>query len=182
MARTTPFAMNAPDQFRMATPAPHLTSGAYAKAYNEVKEKGASDLSGHTRTEEETAVGRFFSGGPGAYWHRLQRDLVVSQSLDLGDSARMFALVAMSTADALIAAWDTKIAYNFWRPVTAIRDAALDGTPKRPRLRQRHLGRRSSTLRTIPTTPAERTTSPPRRRRRSRACLGTTWSSGCSAM
>jgi hypothetical protein len=128
MARITPFAMNAPDHFRMAARPPHLTSGAYAKAYNEVKEKGASDSS-HTRSDEETAVGRFFAGGPGVYWNRLQRDLVVSQSLDLGDSGRMFALVAMTTADALIAAWDTKIAYNVWRPVTAIRDAAFDGNP-----------------------------------------------------
>jgi hypothetical protein len=129
MARTTPFAMKTPDQFRMANPSPHLTSGAYTKAYNEVKEKGASDITGHTRTPEETQVGRFFAGGPGFYWSRLQRDLVVSRSLDLGDSARMFALVAMTTADALIAAWDTKIAYNVWRPVTAIRDAELDGNP-----------------------------------------------------
>jgi hypothetical protein len=129
MARTTPFAMQSPDQFRMAARPPHLTSGAYAKAFNEVKEKGASDASGHTRTPEETQVGRFFSAGPGVYWNRLQRDLVVSQSLDLGDSARMFALVAMTTADALIASWDTKIAYNIWRPVTAIRDAELDGNP-----------------------------------------------------
>jgi hypothetical protein len=129
MARMTPFALNTPDQFRMANPAPHLTSGAYTKAYNEVKEKGASDLSGHTRTEEETKVGRFFSAAPASYWNRLQRDLVVNQSLDLGDSARMFALVAMTTADALISCWDTKIFYNVWRPVTAIRDAELDGNP-----------------------------------------------------
>ena len=126
LAETTPFAMKTPDQFRMANPPPHLASGAYAKAYNEVKEKGASDSSGHTRTPEETQVGRFFATGPGTYWNRLQRDLVVSRSLDLSDSARMFALVAMTTADALIAAWDTKIAYNFWRPVTAIRDAEWD--------------------------------------------------------
>jgi hypothetical protein len=130
MARMTPFAMKTPDQFRMAARPPHLTSGAYAKAYNEVKEKGASNLDPlHTRTDEETQVARFFSGSPASYWNRLQRDLVVSQSLDLSDSARMFALVAMTTADALIAAWDTKIAYNIWRPVTAIRDAELDGNP-----------------------------------------------------
>jgi hypothetical protein len=113
----------------MAARPPHLTSGAYAKAYNEVKEKGASDLSGHTRTEEETKVGRFFAGSPAVYWNDLQRELVVKLSLDLGDSARMFALVSMTTADALIASWDTKIAYNIWRPVTAIRDADLDGNP-----------------------------------------------------
>jgi hypothetical protein len=130
LATTTPFAMKESNQFRMANPAPHLTSGAYAKAYNEVMEKGASDATGHTRTLEETAIGRFFSGPPANYWNRLMRDLVVAQSLDLGDSARMFALVTMATADAIIACWDTKIAYNVWRPVTAIREGDNDGNPE----------------------------------------------------
>ena len=127
LARLVPFAMKDTDQFRTANPAPHLSSGAYAKAYQEVKEKGANDLTGHTRTPEETATAVFFSAGPGVYWNRLQQELVVSQSLNLGDSARMFALVAMATADALIACWDTKIHYNVWRPVTAIREGDNDG-------------------------------------------------------
>ena len=136
LARTTPFAMKETDQFRMANPPPHITSGAYAKAYNEVKEKGAGllDADGqpqvNTRTPEETAIARFFSDAPANYWNRLMRDLVVSESLDLGDSARMFALVSLATADAIIAAWDTKIFYNLWRPVTAIRSGDADGNPK----------------------------------------------------
>ena len=129
LSRTTPFGMKDVDQFRMANPPPALTSGAYAKAYNEVKNKGASDATGHTRTPAETATGRFFSDAPANYWNRLMRDLVVSQSLDLGDSARMFALVSMATADAIISCWDTKIFYAMWRPVTAIRDGENDGNP-----------------------------------------------------
>ena len=129
LARTTPFGLKDIDQFRMANPPPHLSSGAYAKAYNEVKEKGASDATGHTRTPAETAVGRFFSDAPANYWNRLMRDLVVARGLNLGDSARMFALVSMATADAIIAAWDTKIFYGFWRPVTAIREGDNDGNP-----------------------------------------------------
>lgn len=127
LARTMPFGLKDIDQFRMANPAPHLTSGAYAKAYNEVKNKGANDATGHTRTDAETAVGRFFSDAPANYWNRLMRDLVVSQSLNLGDSARMFALVSMATADAIISCWDTKIFYNVWRPITAIRNGDADG-------------------------------------------------------
>ena len=127
LARTMPFGLKDIEQFRMANPAPHLTSGAYAKAYNEVKNKGANDATGHTRTDAETAVGRFFSDAPANYWNRLMRDLVVSQSLDLGDSARMFALVSMATADAIISCWDTKIFYNVWRPITAIRNGDADG-------------------------------------------------------
>jgi hypothetical protein len=127
LARSMPFGVKEPDQFRIANPSPHLTSGAYAKAYNEVKEKGASDATGHTRTPEETAVARFFSDAPANYWGRLMRELVVSQSLNLGDSARMFALVTMATADTIITCWDSKIYYNVWRPITAIRDGENDG-------------------------------------------------------
>ena len=129
LARVAPFGMKEVDQFRTANPTPHLTSGAYAKAYNEVKEKGASDATGHTRTPEETAIGRFFSDAPANYWNRLLRELVVSESLNLGDSARMFALVSMATADAIISCWDTKIFYNVWRPITAIREGENDGNP-----------------------------------------------------
>ena len=129
LARTQPFGLKAVDQFRMANPPPQLTSGAYARAYNEVKDKGASDATGNTRTPAETAIARFFSDAPANYWNRLMRDLVVARSLDLGDSARMFALVSMATADTIITAWDTKIHYSVWRPITAIREGDNDGNP-----------------------------------------------------
>ena len=129
LARMVPFTFKDAEQFRVANHAPYLQSGAYAKAYQEVKEKGANDATGHTRTPEETATARFFSDAPGNYWNRLQRDLVVSQELNLGDSARMFALVAMATADAIITCWDTKIHYNVWRPITAIREGDNDDNP-----------------------------------------------------
>ena len=95
-----------------------------------VKDNGACDGTGHTRTAEETAVARFFSDAQANYWNRLMRDLVVDKSLDLGDSARMFALVTMATADTIITAWDTKIFHNVWRPVTAIREGDSDGNSK----------------------------------------------------
>ena len=129
LARVAPFAMKTVDQFRVANPAPHLSSGAYTKAYNEVKEKGTADLLRTTRTDPETAVARFFSDAPANYWNRLLRDLAASQSLNLGDSARMFALVSMATADAIISCWDAKIHYNVWRPITAIREGDDDGNP-----------------------------------------------------
>jgi hypothetical protein len=132
LARVTPFAAKDPAQFRMPIPPPHLFSRLYTRDYNEVKEKGASDATGHTRTAEETAIGRFFADAPANYWNRLMRDLVVGRSLGLGDSARMFALVSMATADAIITCWESKIHYNFWRPVTAIRDGENDGNPDTP--------------------------------------------------
>lgn len=128
MASFQPFAMNSPSQFRTANPPPKLASGAYTKAYDEVKAKGAAVNS--TRTQEETDMARFFADGPPNYWYRLLRDLSVSRALSLGDSARMFGLVSMAAADSLIAAWDAKIAWNFWRPVTAIREGDNDGNPR----------------------------------------------------
>jgi hypothetical protein len=129
LARVAPFGLKSSDQFMVANPPPHLSSGAYARDYNEVKEKGASPATGHTRTAEETAIAVFFADAPGNYWNRLQREFVASQSLDLGDSARMFALVTMATADTIISCWSTKIHYNFWRPITAIREGENDGNP-----------------------------------------------------
>jgi hypothetical protein len=127
MAGFTPFTLNSPSQFRTANAPPALWSGAYAKAYNEVKAKGAATNS--TRTQQETDIARFYSDGPPNYWNRLLRELVVTRALDVGDSARMFALVNVAMADAVIAAWDNKIAWNYWRPVTAIRNGDADGNP-----------------------------------------------------
>jgi hypothetical protein len=127
LATVTPFAMTAPDQFRIANPPPDLTSETYTAQYNEVKEKGSTDTT--KRTADEDQIARFFADSPANYFNRLLRDLVGTQSLGLGDSARMFALVSMTTADALIASWDSKKFYNFWRPVTAIRLGDDDGNP-----------------------------------------------------
>jgi hypothetical protein len=128
IATFTPFALKDPAQFRDSQGPPHLTSGAYAKAFNEVKSLGARV--GRARTQEQTNVALFFFDTAPSYWSRTVRSLVDTQSLNLGDSARLFALVNIAMADALITSWDTKIAWNFWRPVTAIREAATDGNPR----------------------------------------------------
>jgi len=41
----------------------------------------------------------------------------------------LFALLNLAMVDATIATWDSKYAYRFWRPVTAIRNADTDGNP-----------------------------------------------------
>ena len=53
----------------------------------------------------------------------------IDRGLDLSANARFFALLSMAGMDAYVAAWDAKFAYNFWRPVTAIRQADSDGNP-----------------------------------------------------
>jgi hypothetical protein len=128
MCTVAPFTLKSADQFRASQGPPHLTSGAYAKNYNEVKTLGA--LVGSTRTQEQTNIGLFYSDGPVAYWTGALRSLADTHLNDIGDSARLFALTHMAMADSLITAWDSKLAWNFWRPITAIRNGDADGNPR----------------------------------------------------
>jgi len=119
-----PFALKSGDQFR---PAAHyaLASPQWAKDYTEVKRMGAK--TGSARSAEQTEIARFWElTGPATY-NPLAQQLSAAKRLDVMENARLFALVGMATADALIAVFDTKYAYNFWRPVTAIRNGDTDG-------------------------------------------------------
>jgi hypothetical protein len=116
------FALKSGDQFRPAAPYA-LSSLEWAKDYNEVKRMGAKV--GSARSAEQTDIARFWElTGPATY-NPLARQLADAKKLDVTDCARLFALVSMATADALIAVFDAKYTYNFWRPVTAIRNGEL---------------------------------------------------------
>jgi hypothetical protein len=81
------------------------------------------------RTAQQTETARFWlMVGPQAY-HPLARQMVLERHLDLVDSARFMALFALTLTDAYIAVFDAKYHYEFWRPVTAIRNADLDDNP-----------------------------------------------------
>ncbi|HKQ28895.1 MAG TPA: vanadium-dependent haloperoxidase [Burkholderiales bacterium] len=119
-----PFGMKSGDAFR--PPAPYaLTSAEWARDYNEIKRLGAK--SGSARTPEQTDIARFWAlTGPATY-NPVARQISAAKGLDVIDNARLFALVAIATADAAIAVFDAKYTYNFWRPVTAIRNGDIDG-------------------------------------------------------
>jgi len=127
LATVRPFALNNPAQFR-ADPPPSLTSGLYTRDFNEVKEFGAFSKS--TQTPEQTDLAYFWSGNYLIIWNGALRGIASAQALDIGKSARLFALVNMAMADAGITAWDTKLHYLFWRPITAIENADTDGNPR----------------------------------------------------
>ncbi|MGH8058144.1 MAG: vanadium-dependent haloperoxidase [Candidatus Entotheonellia bacterium] len=119
-----PFALKTGGQFRPAAPYA-LTSAQWAKDYNEIKRLGAK--TGSERSAEQTEIARFWEfTGPGLY-NPVARQLSAAKNLEVMENARLFALVSMAGADALIAVMDAKYAYNFWRPVTAIRNGDLDG-------------------------------------------------------
>jgi len=128
LATMTPFTLKDPAQFRANNGPPKLTSGAYAKDYYEVLTLGAKNST--TRTLEQTRTAQFYSDGPPGYWNRTMQKLTLDRSIGIGDSARMFALVNMAMADAIITSWDSKQAWNFWRPLTAIHLGDHDGNDR----------------------------------------------------
>jgi PAP2 superfamily len=126
MASFDPFALTGPARYR-APPPPELTSARYTADYNEVKAKGA--LTGSTRTPEQTDIGHFWTDNFFAQMNRAARALVVKRTPNMGNRARLLALLNITMADALITSWNTKLHYNVWRPVTAIREGDFDGNP-----------------------------------------------------
>jgi membrane-associated phospholipid phosphatase len=127
----TPFAMSSGSQFRPGPP-PALDSAEYATAFNEVKRLGSAGST--ARTDEQTQIARFWNDGLGTafapgYWNRIAQGVAADRGLSLVDDARLFALLNIAAADALISCWDAKYEYNLWRPVTAIRAADTDGNP-----------------------------------------------------
>ena len=121
-----PFAIAKGSQFRPKSPVA-LDSAEWAKDYNEIKEYGRQHSA--KRTEQQTETARFWlTVGPSAY-HPFMRQLVTAKQMDVVDSARIMAFVSFGLNDALIAVLDAKYHYNFWRPITAIRNGDSDGNP-----------------------------------------------------
>jgi hypothetical protein len=126
MAVLTPFLRISPDLYRPGPP-PALTSAEYATDLNEVKDiGGAMSMS---RTSEQTEVARFWTTNMAIQFNAAYRQLAASLNLSLLDTARLMVMGNMVSTDSLIATFDTKYFYNFWRPVTAIRRADTDGNP-----------------------------------------------------
>jgi hypothetical protein len=122
----TPFVLKNPSQFRPEPPV-SLASEQWAADYNEIKDFGGKAST--RRSARQTEDARFWLiTGPAAY-HPIARQLTVSKKMDVLDSARFMALVAMAEADAYIAVMDGKYHYDFWRPITAIRNGDLTGNP-----------------------------------------------------
>jgi len=126
LATMTPFTLTSPSHFRAPIP-PAVTSQQYTDDYNEVKALGA--LNNSTRTPEQTDLANFWNANYIVLWNQALRNIASTQVNNIGDSARLFALAALSTADALITAWDSKKYYVYWRPITAIQEGNNDGNP-----------------------------------------------------
>jgi len=123
-----PFLIKNSSQF--GGPGPYeLTSRRYAKDFNEVKALGA--IGSTTRTPDQTLAARFWGAtNPIGTWSSLYRNIAAQRGGSLADNARMFAMLYFAGADTGITVWAEKAKYSFWRPITAIREAAADGNPR----------------------------------------------------
>ena len=119
-SHVTPFALERANQFRPGPP-PALTSDAYSDAFNQIKSLGIANST--TATADEALTGRFWNGAIQNYWNEIAQTLSLAHGLTTAQNARLFALLNLCLADDVIAFYDAKYTYNFWRPVTAIRAA-----------------------------------------------------------
>jgi hypothetical protein len=119
-----PWLMRNPAQFRPAAP-PALTSEIWARDFNEVKTLGGRTSA--RRSAEQTEVARFWDYSAPPIYHALVRSVALQPGRSLERNARLFAAVAQAMDDALIAVFEAKYHYGLWRPVTAIRNADIDG-------------------------------------------------------
>jgi hypothetical protein len=121
-----PFSLSSADQFRPGGP-PSLHSRRWARDYNEVKTIGSATSS--VRTPEQTLAARFWAEPPVQQARGSFRKFVLDHHLDIVQASRFMAEMSVAVADALIACFDAKYHYAFWRPITAIRAGDTDGNP-----------------------------------------------------
>jgi hypothetical protein len=126
----TPFVIDSGSQFRVAPP-PDMGSRAYTEAYNEVKRLGGDGVTTKTeRTAEQTATGIFWAYdgtpslcAPPRLYNQLTLTIADEMNTDFLELTRLLALVNVAMADAGIASWESKFYYQFWRPITGIRES-----------------------------------------------------------
>jgi hypothetical protein len=123
--QVTRFAINDGRWFRVKPP-PHLHTRRYARDFNEVKTLGG--VVSVSRPPDRADVARFYAAVlPMPLWPAAARQASAAQDKSLAENARSFAWLAMAVCDSLIASMEMKYHYSLWRPVTAIREATLDG-------------------------------------------------------
>jgi hypothetical protein len=125
-----PFVVRSVADFR-SPPPPRLTSDAYTAAFNEVKALGGDGITTPTiRTPGQTVAGIYWAydgtprlGTPPRLYNQVALQIAAARTTDALELARLLALVNVALVDTCAALWDTKYHFQFWRPVTAIREA-----------------------------------------------------------
>ena len=124
--RVKPFVLDSGSQFQPPPP-PALTSATYARDLQEVVAVGGSGS--QTRTAAQTETSHFWIATAAQLWNQVAQQLTVSRKLEPAAAARVYLLLNVAGADAIIAAWDAKYVFQQWRPEAAIRRGAASDTP-----------------------------------------------------
>ena len=130
VAQQKPWFLKSASQFRPGPP-PALSSALWARDYNEVKAVGALDST--VRTPEQTAIAQFWATALPDVHIGVVRSLANAPGREVTRNARLFAAVTAAINDAEIAVFEAKYHYQFWRPITAIRNGDIDNNPKTER-------------------------------------------------
>jgi hypothetical protein len=120
--KRTPWVLAKADQFRPGPP-PSLDSETWAKDLEEVRLMGGK--AGSKRTKEQTDIAQFWEETRPLVYHSVIRSVATMPGRSVYDNARLLGAASVAADDALIAVFDAKYAYNFWRPVTAIRNGHM---------------------------------------------------------
>jgi hypothetical protein len=126
LKQVRPLTFDDPSRYRPDGPYA-LTSSKYTADFNEVKAVGRVDST--VRTGEQTMISRFWTDHAASQMNRAVRGLALAERLSTLEAARMMAMAHVSAADTMVACWEAKYYYNFWRPQHAIQKAASDGNP-----------------------------------------------------
>jgi hypothetical protein len=121
-----PFTYDSQSEYRPRGPL-ELTSSRYARDVAEVQAYGRVNSTVRNATQTETV--RFFTDHAFMQYSRALRALANARGLDLRESARLLGYAHVSAADTMIACWEAKYHYYFWRPNHAIQRADTDGNP-----------------------------------------------------
>jgi hypothetical protein len=127
LSRLRPLAMRSPEQFRPPAPSP-VDSREYAADVAEVRQFGRFDA--NIRTDEQTNSALFWTDHDLRQWNEGLLRLAAERRLDLMQTARMLALAHVSGGDAMIACFDAKYHYMFWRPSAALVLGGGNGNPR----------------------------------------------------
>ena len=126
----TTFGLEEAAQFRPPPP-PGLQTGMYARDFAEVKLRGDINATADVRPPDRTAVARYIAAAaPTQVWNAAARQVSIAQGKTLSENARNLALMNMAIGDSMIASFEAKYFYNFWRPQAAVVGGEIDGNPR----------------------------------------------------
>ena len=124
VGKMRPFTFDDPAHF-LPEPPPDLSSDTWARDFNEVKTLGR--MNSTVRTPQQTQQALFWTDHGASQYGRMLTMMANDRHLSIPDTARLFAMSYTAYADAFIGCMNAKYTYSFWRPVTAIRNADIDG-------------------------------------------------------